>query len=316
LEILAVVRRLFRAQQYIQTVIDVTRLSLQVSTSSEKLVAIRNSVILELIESGVDFLMWITDLVEDGCNEQMCRDLLEIFGFFVTVKTSVLTENARFSEFCSQSLFHKDLQIRQSASRLFVQIQTHEYETVFLDLLKQSLKCNCDEYFALMSRLAEFNIQPAKLWLLVDGFLQENLIIHRRIESDTAPELDFEDLIGTVASDEFVHGMVNMLQKLALRIPDDYPDVNNLVDFLFDCIILNGQRYIPAPISLFPLLIILLKNETLIPKVIEKLIGFHNRLTPDPVPLALSSQNSLKGFINMGATCSLNSSLHQMIRIE
>jgi ubiquitin C-terminal hydrolase len=244
----------------------------------------------------------------------MVIDLLSIFLFFVDVTSSVLTDHARFSEFCALSLFHGNLQIRQSASRLFARVDMSECEKVFLELLNQSLKNDCDEYFALMSRIAT-NADPAELWPLIVGFLRDNLIPYPTIDSYQVSDIDFKDLVGISASNEFVHGMINILQKLALRSPDDFPNAGELMDFILDRVILNGQRYIPAPVSLFPLLAVLLKNESIVPKVIDRLMAFHERLTPGPVPDSLSPQKSLKGFCNMGATCYLNASLHQILRI-
>ncbi|OHS93021.1 hypothetical protein TRFO_40657 [Tritrichomonas foetus] len=126
------------------------------------------------------------------------------------------------------------------------------------------------------------------------------------------------DLCAFVANGDFVNDIFSVLHSLIFRV-ENIPNSRQFIDFVINRIIFNTQRMIPLPLTIFSLLEqILLKEPTLVSSVSKQLNHYHMKCKPEPPLEILSpiSKSSPKGLVNLGATCYLNSSLQQVLRVD
>lgn len=343
LDILFKTRETYTLNAYIRLILALTHILLNLGNKTSYLKEIKNKVLKETGSANLPELVhWITTLLQtpNNVSVKFCDSLFEILSEIVYLNRDILPGLDEFPELVSLSLFHPSDSIRLGIQNTMKALNPSHYENVLFANIEKSIYGKCVEYFTLMHCVIKNVEDPTSYWTILTNFLMTHLIIyqsnenvHLEFENDPLPMFDNEnsidnnhldgikskvkDLCSFVADVDFIQNIFNVLLCLNFSMKE-IPNDKEFVDFVINRIVFNTQQYIPLPPSCLTLLSnIIGRNPTsMIPHIVDQITKYHNISIPSPLLPELAPNSRSKGLVNMGATCYLNSSLQQILRVR
>ena len=352
LDVLFISNKIFVQSSSIRLIIEITKILLKIANNSNEsdpqIKKIKDDVLKEIGSNQLpEFIDWIIEIIkktnQSNITLNILINLLEILLEIIRLNHIILPTLRNFPDLVFLTIFHDNSLVRTSVMNIILELDPKSYKDVIFSNIEKSIYGNSTEYFILMNQVAKKSDDPTMIWNKLVNFIMSHLLlinehsiptddqaylndkdnlikieIQRNEETLTSTQYESQirDLCSFAAKPDFIEGIFEVMCSLLFLI-DKIPNLNEFITFVIEKIIFNNVRFIHTPNSLFNLIQhAILKDFNLIKIVIEKLEYFHNICNPVPPIDILTTNFKPKGINNMGATCYLNSSLQQVLRID
>ncbi|OHT06064.1 hypothetical protein TRFO_05721 [Tritrichomonas foetus] len=291
----------------------------------------KEQIIMEM-KDGIDSLLtWIIEIANTNKDELLFNLLCLMTEFQQNV-----VDLEQFPTLVKLTIFHKQEKIRSTICSVVDSMK--QKEDIIINLLHLAKTSRCDNYFILLTPIAETTKYPEALWDSIVSELYENFTTPK-----SGTVLDILRFIQPPIN--YAHGLFKALNTLLQRrqsldnanstststtqdvhhpnpsndslIEFDIKNVSELFKFLTDEIIFNPYKYYRPNSDVFSVYLGLLRIDEKLNEILAPTIN-----TVETFKLSKKAETNIsatarnRGIKNLGATCYINSTIQQLYNIK